>query len=342
MCLLTGQPEVSDSSPLGGSVISGFLYHGKFLFNKYLFFERSKIMKKKTLKNIMVTGALAVIMMMSVVGCGSADTANAADNTKGNESGSAESAENTGSTDGKVQKIVIGSGINYNPYCYLDENGDAVGYEYDVLKEIDDLLPQYEFEYQSMAFDQLVLSLEAGKIDVAAHQYEFTPEREEKYLFSGESYTSYITYLAVLVDDDAKSLEDLTGEKIRTGGSTSATTQILTKWNEEHPGKEVVLVTSEGSSDEEAAAALKSRAARASVLKKSDVIKMNTNFSEDGKDWLKSVGEPINDSQTYYLYRKDETELRDAIDGALKTLKENGKLSELAIKWVGYDVTEEE
>ena len=93
---------------------------------------------------------------------------------------------------------------------------------------------------------------------------------------------------------------------------------------------------------EEAAAALKSRAARASVLKKSDVIKMNTNFSEDGKDWLKSVGEPINDSQTYYLYRKDETELRDAIDGALKTLKENGKLSELAIKWVGYDVTEEE
>ena len=25
MCLLTGQPEVSGSSPLGGSVISGFL-----------------------------------------------------------------------------------------------------------------------------------------------------------------------------------------------------------------------------------------------------------------------------------------------------------------------------
>ena len=92
----------------------------------------------------------------------------------------------------------------------------------------------------------------------------------------------------------------------------------------------------------EAAAALKSGAARATVLKKSDVIKMNTNFSDDGKEWLKSVGEPINNSKTYYLYRKDETELRDAVDGALKTLKENGKLSELAIKWVGYDVTEEE
>jgi L-cystine transport system substrate-binding protein len=57
------------------------------------------------------------------------------------------------------------------------------------------------------------------------------------------------------------------------------------------------------------------------------------------------VGKPINNSKTYYLYRKnepEEQEIRDAIDGALKTLKENGTLSVLAIKWVGYDVTEEE
>ncbi|MEE3494944.1 MAG: transporter substrate-binding domain-containing protein [Butyrivibrio sp.] len=296
-------------------------------------------MKKRTIKNILLSGVLVGAMMLSAVGCGKAsqgadiEVKAAEDNIEGE-------AQSEGS--GQVQKIVIGSGTNYNPYCYIDENGDAVGYEYDVLKEIDELLPQYEFEYQSMAFDQLVLSLESGKIDLAAHQYEYTPEREEKYLFSGESYTSYITYLAVLTDDNATSLEDLAGEKIRTGGSTSATTQILTKWNEEHPGQEVVLVTSEGSSDEEAAAALKSGAARATVLKKSDVIKMNTNFSDDGKEWLKSVGEPINNSKTYYLYRKDETELRDAVDGALKTLKESGKLSELAIKWVGYDVTEEE
>ena len=301
-------------------------------------------MKKRTIKNIMIAGAVAAAMMTSVVGCGKAaepeTEVKAAEEAISSESGNESATE--AQNNGEVQKVVIGSGINYNPYCYLDENGDAVGYEYDVLKEIDDLLPQYEFEYQSMAFDQLVLSLESGKIDVAAHQYEYTPEREEKYLFSGESYTSYITYLAVLLDDDATSLEDLAGQKIRTGGSTSATTQILTKWNEEHPGQEVELVTSESSSDEEAAAALKSGASRAAVLKKSDVIKMNTNFSDDGKEWLKSVGEPINNSKTYYLYRKDETELRDAIDGALKTLKENGKLSELAIKWVGYDVTEEE
>ncbi len=278
-------------------------------------------MRRENIKKVVVAGAMSAVMGMSLVGCGSASAAES----------------NPG-----VTKVVIGSGINYNPYCYIDENGDAVGYEYDVLAAIDELLPQYEFEYQSMAFDQLVLSLESGKIDVAAHQYEYTPEREQKYLFSGESYTSYITYLAVLIDSEVTSLEDLAGQKVRTGGATSATTQILTKWNEEHPGQEVVLVNSESSSDEEGAAALKSGAAAATVLKKSDVTKMNKNFSDDGNDWLKSVGDPINNSKTYYLYRKDETELQQAIDGALKTLKENGTLSELAIKWVGYDVTEEE
>ena len=293
-------------------------------------------------KTITATAAL-VTLAGGLVGCGNQAQSAAAETNEIADEDSAQASEpQTQENSEEVKTVVIGSGNSYNPYCYVDENGDAVGYEYDVLAEIDALLPQYEFEYQTMAFDQLVLSLEAGKIDVAAHQYEYTDERAEKYLFSGETYTSYITYLAVPVDSDVESLEDLAGQKIRGGGSTSATTQILTKWNEEHPGQEVIIVNSDSSTDEEAVAALKSGAAAATVLKKSDVIKYNQNYSDDGNDWIKSVGEPINNSKTYYLYRKDETELQEAIDGALKTLKENGKLSELAIKWVGYDVTEEE
>lgn len=277
----------------------------------------------------------AVLGAVSLAGCGN-QSAPASSNSSTTDSESS----NTGN--GEVTKIIVGSGNVYNPYCYVDESGKSVGYEYDVLAAIDELLPQYEFEYQTMAFDQILLSLDSGKIDLAAHQYEYTDERAEKYLFAEESYTSYITYLTVLLDDDAQSLEDLAGEKIRAGGATSATSQILTNWNETHPGQEVIIVNSDNSTDEEGAAALKSGASRASVMKKSDVTKYNDNFSDDGNPWLKSVGEPINNSKTYYLYRKDETELQEAVDGALRTLKENGTLSELAIKWVGYDVTEEE
>lgn len=296
----------------------------------------------------------AVLGTAALAGCGkqSAPAGSSATDSENSqtdsESSTADSenkvadSESSGAGNGEVTKIIVGSGNMYNPYCYVDENGKAVGYEYDVLEAIDELLPQYEFEYQTMAFDQILLALDSGKIDLAAHQYEYTDERAEKYLFSEETYTSYITYLAVLIDDDAQSLEDLAGEKIRSGGATSATSQILTNWNEAHPGQEVILVNSDSSANEESAAALKSGASRAAVLKKSDITNMNNNFSDDGNPWLKSVGEPINNSKTYYLYRKDETALKEAVDGALRTLKENGTLSELAIKWVGYDVTEEE
>lgn len=107
---------------------------------------------------VVLVGALASAML---VGCGK------------------KSGENDG-----VTEIVVGSGNVYNPYCYVDENGNAVGYEYDLLKEIDKLLPQYKFKYQTMSFDQILLSLDSGKIDIAAHQYEKTAERESKYLFS--------------------------------------------------------------------------------------------------------------------------------------------------------------
>lgn len=241
----------------------------------------------------------------------------------------------------KVQKVIVGSGTSYNPYCYLDENGKATGYEYAVLKEIDKLLPQYQFEYKSMNFDSLLLSLESKKIDMAAHQYEYTKERENKYLFGKEAYTTYVTYIAVLKNDNkTKSLEDLAGQKIRSGGSTSATATILKKYNEEHKDKAVKIVTAE-STDEEVAAALKSGTYKAAVLTKRDVEKYNKNYG-NGKDFLKTVGEPINNSKTYYLYRKDEGKLQKAVDGALKKLKKSGKLSKLSTKYIGGDFTESE
>jgi L-cystine transport system substrate-binding protein len=32
-----------------------------------------------------------------------------------------------------VTKVIVGTGNAYEPYCYLDENGELAGYEYNVL-----------------------------------------------------------------------------------------------------------------------------------------------------------------------------------------------------------------
>lgn len=285
-------------------------------------------MKKFVRKMVIVVLGFSVL---AVSGCGNAKTAEQ----------TVESESETGNaTD--VQKITVGSGTTYHPYCYLNENGEAEGYEYALLQEIDKLLPQYEFEYQSMNFDSLLLALDTGKIDLAAHQYEYTDERAEKYLFSEEAYTTYVTYIAVLTSDDhTNSLKDLKGKKVRTDGITSAATSIVQAYNEENPDDQVEIVSTDSSTDEETVAALKSGAADALILTKRDVEKFNKNYG-DGTDFIKTVGEPVNNSKTYYLYRKEETELQEAVDGALKTLKENGKLAELSNEYLGGNFTESE
>lgn len=286
---------------------------------------KSNVVAKKILKNAAVV-LTAGTVLISAASCGSTSS-------KASSAGSGDSS--------KVQTIIVGSGNAYKPYCYLDENGKAVGYEYAVLKEIDKLLPQYKFEYQSMNFDNIVLSLDSGKIDLAAHQYESTPERREKYLFSKESYTTYVTYISVLGSDNTtKSLSDLAGQKVEGGGSTSATSQILTDWNDKHPDEKIDIVNHDGQTTEESIAQLKSGAVKAAIRNKRDVERLNKAAGDD--NFSKVVGEPVNNSKTYYLYRKDETQLQEAVDGALKKLKESGKLAEISQKWLGGDFTEGE
>jgi L-cystine transport system substrate-binding protein len=238
-----------------------------------------------------------------------------------------------------VTTITVGSGSSYSPYCYLDDNGNAVGYEYDVLNAIDEKLPQYEFKYESMDFDNLLLSLDSGKVDMVAHQYEATDERKEKYLFANESYTTYNTYITVLSSvNDISSLDDLQGKKIWGQGTTSATNQILVKYNSEHKDNPIELVNNNDTSAEYQITSLQEGAWAATIAQERDVAGWNEEY---GEEILKTVGEPINSSLTYYLYNKDETQLRDDVDAALKELKEDGTLKELSEKWLGGDYTGE-
>jgi L-cystine transport system substrate-binding protein len=283
---------------------------------------------KKLLKKSFAT-VLATSLLFALTACGSNEVT-----TSGADEGTTEAASE--SNDG-VKKIRVGSGVAYKPYAYLDEDGKAIGYEYDVLAAIDEALTQYEFEYDSMTFDNILLSLDAGKIDVAAHQYEYTPERAEKYLFSNESYTDYVTRFAVDINNnDINSIEDLAGKTVNAGGTTSATNSILTKYNQQNPDKALKLTNNEGSEDELTVTSIQSGSWAATVRPERDIDKINEDFG-NGAPVLKVVGEPVNVTSTYYVFSKDNTELQQAFDEGLKTIKENGKLAEISEKWLGGD-----
>ena len=247
----------------------------------------------------------------------------------------------TAAADTGVTKVVVGTGNAYAPYCYLDEKGDLAGYEYEVLKAVDELLPQYEFEYQTSDFANVLISLDAGKIDLAAHQYEWNKERDEKYLFGKEPYTTYVTYLAVTSDrTDIKSLDDLKGRKVKSStGSNSV--YILENYNRDHPDNPIKIDYVDNSTDEETVTGLVNGVWDATILTKRDTEKLNQNYG-GGRDVLKVTGEPVQSSSTFFVFAKDNTRLQEAVDGAVKQLKESGKIAQISKDVIGGDYTESE
>ena len=59
----------------------------------------------------------------------------------------------------------------------------------------------------------------------------------------------------------------------------------------------------------------------------------------DGKEALKTVGEPLIQSDVLFVLRKDSQELADQLDEAIREVKADGTLSKLSLQWLGADYT---
>lgn len=255
--------------------------------------------------------------------------------------GKSSSDSKTSDSKTKVTKVIVGTGNAYEPYCYLDAKGNLTGYEYEVLKAVDELLPQYEFTYQTSDFANVLISLDAGKIDIAAHQYEWNKERDSKYLFGKEAYTTYVTYITVVSGrNDIKSLDDLRGKTVKSSTGSNST-YILESYNKKHADNPIKIALVDNSTDEEAVTGLLNGVWDATISTKRDVAKLNKAYGNK-KDALKVVGDPVQSSSTYFLFDKKNTELQQAVDGAVKKLHENGKLSKISVDVIGGDYTERE
>ncbi len=247
----------------------------------------------------------------------------------GNQSDATETSKNPDS-----ETIVVGTGNVYQPFVYLDENNELQGYDVEILKAIDEKLDQYNFEYESMDFKNILTSLSAGKVRLAAHQYEYNDERAANYLYGEVGYTDYTLYIVHDGGQNAtyQSLDDLVGKKVfaSPGGNVA---YLLEKYNKEHDDK-IEIIYNEASS-EVFVKGLQNGTADAAVLTKYDTNKYNEQFNAD----LQISGEPINVSKTYFLYEKGDEELKEAVDGALQELIDEGTLSKLSIDILGDDYT---
>ncbi len=110
-------------------------------------------------------------------------------------------------------------------------------------------LPEYQFEFKTMEFSNLLLSLETNKIDFIAHQMEVNEERQKKILFNKEPYNIFSLKVSVnQKNTDIHSIEDLKGKKVVVS-TTSNSAVFIEKYNKEHNAGINIVYSGQGSDD---------------------------------------------------------------------------------------------
>ncbi|MFW3480678.1 transporter substrate-binding domain-containing protein [Aerococcus urinaeequi] len=249
--------------------------------------------------------------------------------------GSAEATDEEATANPDAETIIVGTGNAYQPFVYLDENEDLQGYDIEVLRAVDEKLDQYDFEYESMDFKNILTSLSADKVQLAAHNYAYNDERGAKYLYGEEAYNNYAHYISA--DESTgqvyQSLDDLKGKKV-FASPASEVANILETYNAENDDA-IEIVYSEANG-ELLVSGLQNGTADAAILTKFDVDKYNEQFDIN----LQASDEALKTAGIYYVFQQGDEELQTAVDGAIKELREEGTLSDLSIEILGADYTE--
>src|SRR5690625_3784770 len=114
--------------------------------------------------------------------------------------------------DGEITKLVVGTDATYAPMEYMDDNGDIVGIDIDIVDAIAEELG-IEVEYKNIGWEPLFPAVENGEVDFAVSSITITEEREESFDFT-EPY--YMANQLILVPEDSEvtNFEDLEDKKV--------------------------------------------------------------------------------------------------------------------------------
>lgn len=225
-------------------------------------------------------------------------------------------------------KITVAMEGNWAPWTYEDEAGNLVGFEVEVASAVAEKIG-VEAEFVTGEWDGLLAGVQAGRYDVMANGVGYTEERAKAYYFS-DFYAFNRTALVVRGDnEEIKSLEDLKGKT--TCNSANSTYQLIA----EKYGATVKDVESLAGTIDELLAGRVDATLNAEVS-----INDYSKEKPDADIKIVAFDEDVEQVGMIMPYGESSAALRDAINDALKELREEGKLAEISEKYFGMNITE--
>ncbi|MFL0267122.1 amino acid ABC transporter substrate-binding protein [Candidatus Clostridium radicumherbarum] len=271
-------------------------------------------MKKK---NLFISAALALTVVLGVTGCTT--------NTGGNNAASQKTPSNLLETIKSNGKIRIGTEGTYAPFTFHDKDGKLTGFDVDIANEIAARLG-VKAEFVETKWDGMFAGLDAKRFDAVINEVSVRPDREAKYDFS----TPYIVSRAVLVvrndNTDITKFEDLKGKK-SAQSLTSNLADIAKKYGAQ-------IVTSD--SFNQSVDLLTSKRVDATINDSLSYLDLKKQKPDAP---IKTVADYNNAEQSAVLFNKGNKELVDAVNKALADMKADGTYLKISNKWFGTDVS---
>jgi len=179
---------------------------------------------------------MVVISAIGLAGCSS-------ENTKGTSSSQNASSSNTLEKIKQKGVLVVGSSDDA-PFAYMDaKTNQFSGVDAEIIQEIAKRLGIAKVEMKHVPFENLLVELDKGSIDMVTDAMYIKPERLQKAAFTNVWYTE-AEAVVVKKDSDIKSKDDLK-DKVIGGQKGVAFLDLAQKWKNEGLVKDVKIFNSQ-------------------------------------------------------------------------------------------------
>ena len=217
--------------------------------------------------------------------------------------------------------LVVGSDTTYPPFETVNEAGEIVGFDIDVLNAICERV-NCVAQFQTTAWDGIFAALANGEFDVVASGVTITEERDQVVDFT-DTYFSVDQAIAVKVEDEGLTLEDFTGSDRVLGAQNGTTTAIV---GEQLVGRDRLQLY-----DDFNAAVLALINGDVDGVIIDDVVADEFVQQYAGQIAVGIRGVESGDNLGFAVQEGDE--LVDALNAGLQMIKDDGTLDEIKAEW---------
>ena len=248
------------------------------------------------------------------------ETTEAEESTEAPAEETAEAATSEALADGV---LTVGTNAEFPPFEYVGDDGEPDGFDMALVKAIGEKLG-VEVQIENMEFASLVSSI-GSKIDIAAAGMTVTPEREKEVSFT-DSYATGIQSIIVKEGSDIKTADDLSKGGVKIGVQKGTTGDLYCTWDIEDKnlgtverfakGADAVMALTSGKVD---AVVIDNEPAKVFVKNNEGLQILETSYAVE--DYAIAVS-------------KENPELLNEINGALKELTEDGTIKNIIEKYI--------